>query len=152
MKTAVFRNECFALFLKGMSLRSISAEKGVSRSALERWSRRYAWVDQRSIYWHELRERTLKDHYKDDVRQRLDLAKKAFDAMMLAYSEIRLVAEGKIPKRAMIFKRSSLRWLSNTYFQSLTAEEMALRSLKQATEYEILILKTQEKEMPGYKE
>ena len=140
MKTADFRNDCFALFLKGKSLRAIASEKNVSRSALERWSRKESWVDQRAIYYHELRTQTLKDHYYGDVRSRLEVSKRAFDAMMIALGEIRLVAEGKMPRRAMVFKRSNLRWLSQTYINTLSAEEMALSNLTKTIEYENLIL------------
>ena len=147
MKTADFRNDCFALFLTGMSLRAIAKEKKVSRSAIERWCSKDNWVDQRALYWNDLKDRTMKEQYKNEIKLRASLSTEAFDAMMQAFTEIRLVSEGKMPKRAMIFKRSSIRWLCNTFIQSLTAEQLAVNKIMRDIEYEKLLLEKENLEL-----
>lgn len=55
MKTHL-KDSAFALFIKGQSIRSIAKQLNLSKSTVERWSRRELWVDARDRIHHQLVE------------------------------------------------------------------------------------------------
>jgi uncharacterized protein YjcR len=81
INTAEIRDQAFALFLKGYSLRRVASQLQLSPSRLFRWSTRGDWVHQRAVFQAGQRDQFISSKFSEISRKRTDLADEVFAAM-----------------------------------------------------------------------
>jgi uncharacterized protein YjcR len=95
--------QAFGLFLAGHSLRTIAAQLGLSRSTVERFSRREQWVDQRAVTWHQRKQARISEHIQESKHSSMALSGFIFDQMMNEIGWYKAVAKGDAPRKARKF-------------------------------------------------
>ena len=124
MKTVEFRNQCFADFLEGKSLRQIALDRSISPRTLERWSSADHWVIRRERHRNDLYEEIIREKHNHRLNQDKSASGLAFDLFKLAHAQRLAYFQGKIPKKAVKVSMRQFVQLAKAFYHANFAERL----------------------------
>lgn len=116
------KETAFNMFLEGHSLRAIAKFLNIARSTAERWSVKYEWHDQRSIIWHQRKQKALEDHIAKSKHRSMALSEFLFEQMMDEIGWYKAIKSGAIPGKARKFRPQAFRQIVNAYWSACYGE------------------------------
>ena len=122
--TVEFRNQCFADFLSGKSLRQIAIDKKISPRTLERWSARDNWVIQRERYRNELYAQIIKDNHPKSLNLDKSASSLAYELFQMAQAQRMAYFQGHIPKKALKVSGRDFIQLAKAFYHANFAEKL----------------------------
>lgn len=131
MKTAQTRQEAFALFLRGASLRGVAATLGIGRSTVERWSQREQWVEQRRDAWLKAKNEVRQQYAEKFCDEAISLAESLYRIFATAHSQHQAYTEGALPRKAMRYTARELCALAKAIVEAGNGEVALAYALAQ---------------------
>lgn len=120
------RQDAFALYLSGSSLRSVASRLGVGRATIERWSVRYAWVSARREAWLRAAEAAADAQAERFRRDRELAADQIYSTFLDAIAQHRAYVGGSLPRRALRYGARDLARLAEAVVLAGNAESQSL--------------------------
>lgn len=122
--TVEFRNQCFADFLEGKSLRRIAIDRKLSPRTLERWSTADHRVIRRERHRNDLYVEIIRQKHHHQLNQDKSASCLAYELFQLAHVQRLAYYQGKIPKKAVKVSMKHFVQLAKAFYHANFAERL----------------------------